>query len=137
VDPAATADVEAKATPAPTPETAAAATLADVVRDSAEYARALGQLVASEAELARVNLVRIFIVALLLPAIAAGAVLSLDAFFAALLFRWMQDWSLAIGTVALANLVLLAGFFWALRSWWRTLSLPRSRAAFSSLWERP
>jgi hypothetical protein len=135
VDPAATADVEAKATPAP--DTAAAATLGDVVRDSAEYARALGQLVASEAELAKVNLVRILVVALLLPAVAAGAVLSLDAFFAALLFHWMQDWSLAIGTVALANLVLLAGFFWALRSWWRTLSLPRSRAAFAGLWERP
>jgi len=135
VDPAATADVEAKATPAP--HTAAAATLGDVVRDSAEYARALGQLVASEAELAKVNLVRILIVALLLPAIAAGAILSIDAFFAALLFRWMQEWSLAIGTVALANLVLLAGLFWALRSWWRTLSLPRSRAAFAGLWERP
>jgi len=135
VDPAATADVEAKAPPAP--DTAAAATLGDVVRDSAEYARALGQLVASEAELAKVNLVRILIVALLLPAISAGAILSIDAFFAALLFRWMQEWSLAIGTVALANLVLLAGLFWALRSWWRTLSLPRSRAAFAGLWERP
>jgi len=135
VDPAATADVEAKAPPAP--DTAAAATLGDVVRDSAEYARALGQLVASEAELAKVNLARILIVALLLPAIAAGAILSIDAFFAALLFRWMQEWSLAIGTVALANLVLLAGLFWALRSWWRTLSLPRSRAAFAGLWERP
>jgi len=135
VDPAATADVEVKAKPAP--EAAAAATLGDVVRDSAEYARALGHLVASEAELAKVNLVRILIVALLLPAIAAGAILSLDAFFAALLFRRMQDWSLAIGTVALANLALLAGLFWALRSWWRTLSLPRSRAAFAGLWERP
>ena len=135
MDPAAAADVEAKAKPAP--DAATAATLGDVVRDSAEYARALGHLVASEAELAKVNLVRILIVALLLPAIAAGAVLSLDAFFAALLFRHMQDWSLAIGTVALANIALLAGLFWALRSWWRTLSLPRSRAAFSSLWERP
>jgi hypothetical protein len=135
VDPAATADVEAEAKPAP--DTAAAATLGDVVRDSAAYARALGQLVASEAELAKVNLVRILIVALLLPALAAGAVLSIDAFFAALLFRWIQDWSLAIGTVALANLVLLAALFWALRSWWRTLSLPRSRAAFASLWDRP
>ncbi len=135
MDPAAAADAEAKAAPAP--DAAAAATLADVVRDSAEYARALGHLVASEAELAKVNLVRILIVALLLPAIAAGGVLSLDAFFAALLFRWMQDWSLAIGTVALANLVLLAALFLALRSWWRTLSLPRSRAAFASLWERP
>ena len=135
MDPAATADVEVKAKPAPA--AAAAATLGDVVRDSAEYARALGHLVASEAELAKVNLVRILIVALLLPAIAAGAVLSLDAFFAALLFRWMQDWSFAIGTVALANLVVLACLFLALRSWWRTLSLPRSRAAFASLWERP
>jgi uncharacterized membrane protein YqjE len=135
VDPAASADVEAKAAPAP--DAATAATLRDVVRDSAEYAHALGQLVASEAELAKVNLVRILIVALLVPAIAAGAVLSLDAFFAALLFDWMQDWSLAIGTVALANLALLAGSLWVLRSWWRTLSLPRSRAAFAGLWERP
>jgi len=43
VDPAAAVDAEAKAAAAP--DAATAATLADVVRDSAEYARALGQLV--------------------------------------------------------------------------------------------
>ena len=134
MDPAAAADV---ATPAAPPEAAATASLRDIVRDSGEYARALGQLVAGEAELAKVNLIRILVVALLVPAIAAGAVLSLDALFAALLFRWMQDWSLAIGSVAFANLAVLACALWLLRSWWRTLSLPRSRAALASLWERP
>ena len=104
-----------------------------VVRDSAEYARALGQLVSSEAALARVNLNRLLIVALLVPAVACGAVLGLDALFAALAFRVIGDWSLAIGAVAAVNLILLATAFWLLRSWWQSLSLPRSRDALSSL----
>lgn len=109
-----------------------------LLHDSTEYARALGQLVASEAELAKVNLTRILIVALLVPAIAAGAVLAVNAWFAAVLASWLKSWPLAIGAVALIDVGALAGALWLLRGWWRTLSLPRSRAALSSLWgEKP
>jgi uncharacterized membrane protein YqjE len=108
-----------------------------LLRDSTEYARALGQLVASETELAKVNLVRIAIVALLVPAIAAGAVLALNAWLAVLLSEWVNSWALAIGGVALIDVAALAFSMWLLRGWWRTLSLPRSRAALSGLWEKP
>ena len=116
---------------------AASASLADLVRDSSEYAHALGQLVASEAELAKVNFTRLLIVALLVPAIAGGGVLAIDALFAALLDHWLHDWVVAIATVATINLSLLGTALWLLRSWWRSLSLPRSRAALASLWEHP
>jgi hypothetical protein len=137
VDPVAAATTQAAAEAVPAPDAATSASVRELARDSAEYARALGQLVASEANLAKVNLTRILIVALLVPAIAIGAILSLDAVVAALLFSWLQGWSLAIGAVAFANLVLLACALWLLREWWRTLSLPRSRAALAALWERP
>jgi hypothetical protein len=131
------ADTAAPAAPAPDSIAGASASLHTLVRDSGEYARALGQLLASEAELAKVNLLRILAIALIVPAIAAGAVLGLDAMFAALLVRWIGDWAWAIGAVALFNVVLLACSFVLLRAWWRTLSLPRSRAAIAALWERP
>ena len=127
-------------TPAAPPADAGAtanASLHTLVRDSGEYARSLGQLLASEAELAKVNLLRILVVALILPAFAAGAVLGFDAMFAALLVRWIGDWAWAIGAVALFNVALLVCSFVLLRGWWRTLSLPRSRSAIVALWERP
>ena len=131
------ADSANTAAPAPDPIAGASASLHTLVRDSGEYARALGQLLASEAELAKVNLLRILAMALIVPAIAAGAVLGFDAMFAALLVRWIGDWAWAIGAVALFNVALLACAFVLLRAWWRTLSLPRSRAAIAALWERP
>jgi hypothetical protein len=137
VGPATATDAAAEAAPAPTTNAPASASLSEIVRDSAEYARALGQLVASEAALAKVSLARIFVVALLVPAIAIGVVLGLDALLVALLFRWTSNWSIAIAIVAAANIALLLLALWLLRSWWHTLSLPRSRAALASLWERP
>ena len=131
------ADTATPAAPAADPIAGASASLHTLVRDSGEYARALGQLLASEAELAKVNLLRILAIALIVPAIAAGAVLGFDAMFAALLVHWMGDWAWAIGAVALFNVLLLACAFALLRAWWRTLSLPRSRAAIAALWERP
>jgi hypothetical protein len=111
-----------------------AASLAGLARDSSGYARALGQLVAGEAELAKTNLTRLLVVALLAPAIAAGSVMTLDAMLAALLMRWLHAWTWAIGIVAAANVALLLTSLWLLRTWWRSLSLPRSRAALGRLW---
>jgi hypothetical protein len=134
--------MEPAATPAPTsatqpPGDPTASVVSKLLHDSTEYARALGQLVASEAELARVNVTRILIVALLIPAISGGAVLALNAWIAALLASWLQSWPLAIGLVALLDGAALLGALLLLRGWWRTLSLPRSRAALSTLWEKP
>lgn len=116
---------------------ATAASLRDLVRDTGEYARTLGRLVASEAELAKINLTRLLVVGLLVPAIAGSAVLALEALLITLLARWLGDWALATGLVAAANLALLGAALWLLRGWWRSLSLPRSRAAVTSLWTRP
>jgi len=122
---------------APAAGDSTAAVVGKLLHDSTEYARALGQLVASETELAKVNLVRILLVALLVPAISVGAVIALNAWLAALLARWTSSLPIGIGVVALVNIALLALSIWLLRGWWRTLSLPRSRAALSGLWEKP
>jgi hypothetical protein len=113
------------------------ASLANLVRDTGEYARTLGVLVAREAELARINLTRLLVVGLLVPAIAGSAVLALEALVVTVLARWFGSWIIATGLIAAANLALLATALWMLRDWWRSLSLPRSRAAVASLWTRP
>jgi len=122
---------------APAAGDSTASVVGKLLHDSTEYARALGQLVASETELAKVNLVRILLVALLVPAISVGAVVALNAWLAALLAGWTSSWPIGIGAVALVNVAALALAVWLLRGWWRTLSLPRSRAALSGLWEKP
>jgi len=108
--------------------------LVDLARNSARFARAWGSLIASEAALARVNLGRLLLLALFIPAIAIGIVLGLDGVLAGLLYRLVSDWALALGGVVLVNLGLLVGVLVLLRRWWRTLSLPRSREALIGLW---
>ncbi len=107
------------------------ASLAALAKDTAEYARAWASLAVSEVALAKVNLVRLLVLALIVPALALGLLLGIDALLAALAFRWLQDWSLAVTGVVLVNLGLLLGVFALLRQWWRSLSLPRSRAELS------
>ena len=107
------------------------ASLTDVAQHTAEYARAWGSLLINEAVLAKANLVRLLILALIVPALALGILLSIDALLAALLHRWLQDWSLAVCGVLSLNMVALLATLMLLRSWWRSLSLPRSRAALS------
>ena len=108
--------------------------LVDLARNSTRFVRAWGSLVASEAALARVNLGRLLLLALFIPAIAIGIVLGLDGVLAGLLYRLLSDWALALGAVVLINVGLLVGVLVLLRRWWRTLSLPRSREALTSLW---
>jgi len=112
------------------------ASLGDLVRDAGDYAQALARLAALEAHQAKVSLPRLLIVALLLPAIAVCAALAIDAGAATLLAAWLHDWTWAIGLVAAANVVLLLGALQLLRSWWRALSLPRTRAAIAELRRR-
>ena len=121
-----------EASPSSAPEDVS---LADLARNTAEYARAWGSLAASEAALAKVNFIRLAVCALLVPALALGILLGFDALLVALAFRWLQDWSLAVTCVLLLNIAALLGLFALLRRWWRTLSLPRTRAALSRFME--
>jgi hypothetical protein len=124
-------------TPATAPGAAPVdASLADLSARAIDYARALKELVVSEAAVAKFNLARLLIGALLLPAIALGLVVAADALIAALLFELSGHWLFAIAAVALCNVAALFALLWALRSWWRSLSLPRSRAAITALWTR-
>ncbi len=133
-------EVDAPVAEAPPAQPASAAdgeadpSLVDLVRNSTRFVRAWGSLVASEAALARVNLGRLLLLALFIPAIAIGIVLGLDGVLAGLLYRLVSDWALALGGVVLINVGLLTGVLVLLRRWWRTLSLPRSREALTSLW---
>jgi protein-S-isoprenylcysteine O-methyltransferase Ste14 len=122
--------------PAPRPEDHAAR-LVEVARLSAEYVQSWTLLLASEAGLAKVNLVRLLVVGLLFPAVAFAAVVAIDGFATALLQRWLDSWILSVGIVAAANVLIVLAMLWMLRSWWRTLSLPRSRAALNDLLARP
>lgn len=106
-----------------------------LARDAGAYARALGELALSEAALARVNFVRLLLLALALPAIVFGILLGVDALLAALLLRLVADWSIAVLGVVVVNVALLAATLLQLRRWWRSLSLPRSRAALSRVLE--
>jgi len=111
-----------------------AASLASLARNSTRFARAWGNLVASEATLARVNLGRMLLVTLFIPALAVGVVASLDGVLAGLLHHVVADWTIAFVGVAVFNLILLFFVLLVLRRWWRTLSLPRSREALTRLW---
>ena len=122
--------------PAPRPEDHAAR-LAEIARLSGEYVQSWTLLLASEAGLAKVNLVRLLVVGLLFPAVAFSAVVAIDGFGTALLQRWLDSWILSIGIVAAVNVLVVLAMLWMLRSWWRTLSLPRSRAALSNLLAKP
>ena len=108
--------------------------LADLARNSTRFARAWGNLVASEAALARINLGRMLLVALFIPALAVGIVAGLDGVLAGLLHHLVADWAVVSGAVAVFNLILLFCVLLVLRRWWRTLGLPRSREALTRLW---
>ncbi|HET7778567.1 MAG TPA: hypothetical protein VFL07_08445, partial [Rudaea sp.] len=77
-------EVDAPVAEAPAAQPASAvdgdadASLVDLARNSTRFVRAWGSLVASEAALARVNLGRLLLLALFIPAIAIGLVLGLD-----------------------------------------------------------
>jgi|GEM_PF-3174854 len=108
-----------------------AAELQQLARDAAAYARALGHLALSEAAVARINLVRLLLLALAVPAIVFGILLGIDALLAALALRLFSDWTVAVVCVLVVNVVLLLLTLVLLRRWWRSLSLPRSRAALA------
>jgi hypothetical protein len=107
---------------------------ADLAHDALAYARAWGNLVISEAAVARVNIVHLLIGALLVPVLAFGLVLAVDVLLAALVFEFARDWLIAAIAVGVANVAGLVALGWLLRNWWRSLSLPHSRHALRRLW---
>ena len=112
------------------------ASLAELSTRALDYARALKDLVVSESAVARINLARLLIGALLLPALALGLFVCADALLAELLFELSGRWLFSIAAVTLCNFAALLALLRALRRWWHSLSLPRSRAALTALWTR-
>jgi len=108
----------------------------DLARDTGAFAKAWFRLITSEAALAKVNLVRILLVALLVPAIAIGIVVGVNGIAVTLLYAWIGNWPLAFLGTAVLNVAILLWMLWMLRNWWRTLSLPRSRKALTGLWSK-
>jgi hypothetical protein len=117
-------------------EPAPTASVGAVAHDTSEYVRAWSALLASETRLARVSLVRLGLAALIVPALALGICITLDAFLVTVLNRLLGDWSSCLAMVLLANLAGAYGLLVAMRRWWRNLSLPRSRGALAQLLER-
>ncbi|MEP6939700.1 MAG: hypothetical protein ABI846_08045 [Rudaea sp.] len=123
--------------PAPAQDAPAAGDieLTRLARDAGADARALGNLALSEAALARINLVRLLLLALAVPAIVFGILLGVDALLAALVLRLLKDWTFAVASVLIINAALLGVTLLLLRRWWHSLSLPRSRAALARVVE--
>ena len=123
--------------PAQPPAPQADQRVTDLARETAEYARAWLQLAVDEAALAKTNLVRLLVVALMVPAMATGVIVGLDALATALLESLLHSWSIATAIVSGLNIALLLAMLWLLWRWSKSLSLPKSRAAFSRLWSTP
>jgi hypothetical protein len=113
-----------------------AASLRDLAHDTTDYVRVWSSLLASETRLARISAVRLALAALVIPALALGICISLDAFLVAVLNRWLHDWSGCIAVVLFFDLAALCALLLAMRRWWHNLSLPRSRGALTHLLER-
>src|SRR5262249_61900975 len=91
------------------------------------------QLRADEVALAKNTIIPLLVRILLVPAMAAGVVVGLDALATALLQAILSSWSIATAIVAALNIAMLLGMLSLLQSWLRSLSLPRSRAALNRL----
>ena len=114
-------------------EPAPTASLGAVAHDTSEYVQAWSALVASETSLARVSLARLGLAALIIPALALGICMTLNALLATMLHHVLQDWSICLALVLFGNLLGAYGLRVAMRQWWRNVSLPRSRAALTQL----
>lgn len=110
--------------------------LADVAKDTSQYVQAWSKLLASETRLAQASIGRLVLALLVAPALVLAICITFDALLVSLLQRWLHDWSSCMAIVLVLNLAGLFGLIYAMRRWWRNLSLPRSRSALSHLLER-
>lgn len=123
-------------TPAPAAIGANDASFIDLARSTSAYAQAWSRLVVSETRLASASAVRLLLAALILPALAFGIFITVNALVAAELQRWLHDWASGITVVLLLDIFGLCGLLLAMRRWWRNLSLPRSRNALIQMLRR-
>jgi hypothetical protein len=107
--------------------------IGDLAHDTSAYVRAWSVLVTSETRLAGKSALRLALAALAIPALALAICIIVDALVVALLNRWLHDWSSCIAIALLLNLSGLGVLLFAMRRWWRNLSLPRSRGALTHL----
>jgi hypothetical protein len=110
--------------------------LGDLAHYTGDYVRAWSELFAGEAQLARVCVNRLLLAAVWACFLVFGIVIAGNLLTAAMFERWLQDWASAIALTLLLNFVVLVGLLLAMRTWWRTLSLPRSRRALRHLMQR-
>jgi hypothetical protein len=110
--------------------------IGDLVHNSFDYARAWSELFASEAEFARICAYRLIVGALVFGALVLGLVIIANALAVSALDRWLHDWVTAFALTLMLNFVFLLVLLAAMRSWWRSMSLPRSRRALRDLLSR-
>jgi H+/Cl- antiporter ClcA len=110
--------------------------IGDLAHYTVDYVRTWSELFAHEAELARICANRLLLATVWVCFIVFGVVVTSNALTAALFNRWLQNWASALALTLLANLVVLLLLLLGMRSWWRKLSLPRSRRALSDLIHR-
>lgn len=122
--------------PAPQSAPVDAASIGDLARDTSAYLHAWSELVISETRLARASLVRLAFAALVVPALVLSICVAANALGAAVLNRWLGDWSSSLAIVLSLDVVGMGVLLWAMRRWWRNLSLPRSREALTHLIQR-
>ena len=112
------------------------ARISDLAHYTGDYVRAWSELFAGEAQLARICVYRLLLAALWATFLVFGIVVAGNVLAVALLERWLHDWTSAVALTLLLNCLVLFGLLWAMRSWWRNLSLPRSRRALRELMQR-
>jgi len=110
--------------------------ISDLAHCRGEYVRAWSELFASEAQLARICVNRLLLAAVWACFLVFGMVVAGNVLTATLLQRWLHDWASAVALTLLLNCLVLFALLLAMRSWWRNLSLPRSRRALSELLQR-
>jgi hypothetical protein len=113
-----------------------AASIGDLAQDTSAYLHAWSTLLASETRLAGTSVVRLMFAALVIPALALVICIIVNALLISVLNRWLLDWSNSIAIALLLNLAGLGALLFAMRRWWRNLSLPRSRGALMHLLQR-
>src|SRR6185312_8446449 len=99
--------------------------LGDLARYSGDYVRAWSELLAGEAQLARICVNRLLLATLWACFLVFGIVVTGNVLAAAMFERWLLDWASAIALTLFLNFIVLTGLLLAMRGWWRTLSLPR------------
>jgi hypothetical protein len=112
------------------------ARISDLAHYTGDYVRAWSELFAGEAQLARICVNRLLLAALCAAFLVFGIIIGGNVLVAALLERWLHDWASAVALTLLIDCAVLFALLLAMRSWWRNLSLPRSRRALRELMQR-